>query len=428
MRPATPPWLSKWLKQTNARRPSAVVLGGSVNGLSFARSLGRRGVPTLLLDSDRPLGAYTRYAAFGLLPPAEEQPGEWLSLLEQAGERLPGPAVLFATSDAHTALVSENQPALARHYRFVVPPAETARQIIDKRRQYEAARAAGIPIPESFFPATGQQAREVAGRVAYPCLLKPCLSHVGRKLLDGRKLVVVHSPAELVTAFARLADRGAQFMVQEIVPGGDNAIFFYLTFVDAEGCERAWFPGQKLRQFPPLYGNGSLSISGETPAVIELSRRVLALFDHRGYAGVEFKLDSRDGSYRLMEMNPRSDSFNEMAVGAGVDFPWIGYQYLTGDLAGPPEPPPFRRGLTYIDDEQDVLAFLELRRSGELSLRRWLLSVWGARPMTAAWDDPLPLLAGLARLPRAFRRDAPIANRPSHTAGSRSGDATYDTR
>jgi len=63
-----------WVRKIHKETPIAVILGGSVNGLSLARSLGRRRIPTLLLDSDRLIGTYTRYSKFVLQPPADKHP------------------------------------------------------------------------------------------------------------------------------------------------------------------------------------------------------------------------------------------------------------------------------------------------------------------------------------------------------------------
>src|SRR3972149_7069743 len=114
--------LDAWLRSIRTGSPLAVVLGGSVNGLSFVRSLGRRSVPTLLLDSERLIGTYTRYGRVELLEPVEEAPDQWLSLLAVVGSRLGKPGVLFATSDAHAAFVARRAGELSRQYRFVTVP------------------------------------------------------------------------------------------------------------------------------------------------------------------------------------------------------------------------------------------------------------------------------------------------------------------
>jgi predicted ATP-grasp superfamily ATP-dependent carboligase len=387
--------LDGWLAGLSVAKPLAVILGGSCNGLSFARSLGRRGVPTLVLESEPLLGNYTRYAKVIRLPPVEPFAEEWLTLFRAIGARLVAPGILFSTSDIHSLWVSRHAEALAGAFRFLVPDRGTLERILDKRSQYEAARAAGVPIPAVHFPASVEEMDQVRATLPYPCLLKPYDSQEARVKL-GAKVVVVGSETELRSAYERITRMGVRVMVQEIIPGEDSELFGYLAFWDDIEGERAWVTKRKLRQYPPGFGDGSLQETVEVPEVARLSRLLLRAFGYRGFVGVEFKRDSRDGSYRLMEINPRTVSGNELAIRAGVDFPWIGYQYLTGV---PPEPAAFRRGIRYVNEEWDVQAYLALRRAGVLSLGGWLASLRGVQAKAfAAWDDPLPLLVGLWRL------------------------------
>jgi D-aspartate ligase len=390
--------LEPWLRKIRGTSALAVILGGSCNGLSLARSLGRRGIPTLLLDSDRLLGTYTRYGKVVLLPPGDS---EWIPFLEFVGSRLSLPGVLFATSDLHTLLVSQHREMLQRHFRFLIADAQVLERIVNKRCQYEDALAAGIPIPASHFPESLEQVRDLAAGLAYPCLLKPYRSHSARAKLAQKKVVMVHSSAELTAAYAQITAMNVPLMIQEIIPGPESALFGYLGFWDEQGRERAWVTKQKLRQYPPHFGDASLQVTVDAPQVAELSRRLLRAFNYRGFVGVEFKFDLRDQTYRLMEINPRTVSGNQLAITAGVDFPWIGYQHLSGvELAAAPS---FRRQVKYVNEEWDIQAYLALRKSAAINLRSWLGSLWGVRAKAiAAWDDPMPLLAGIRRLVRAL--------------------------
>jgi predicted ATP-grasp superfamily ATP-dependent carboligase len=393
-----------WLGGLPTGRPPALVLGGSVNGLSFVRSLSRRGVPTLMLDSEPLVGTYTQHGHVSLLPAADEQPEAWLQFLEHVGSRLELPGVLFATSDVHGVLLAEHSDALQHHYRFLIPGAAAMERIVNKRTQYGIAKAAGIPIPQTHFPETVDEVAAIAGKMAYPCILKPYKAHVARKKVP-KKVAVVDSADRLVEDYRRLADGDVPYMVQEIIPGEDHALFGYLAFWDENGAEYAWLTKRKLRQNPPHYGDGSLQVTVEATEVAKLSRRLLEAFDYRGFVGVEFKHDARDGTYRLMEINPRTVSGNQLAISAGVDFPWIGYRYLTEAEPAQPANSRFRPGVKYVNEEWDFKAFLALRRSGKLTTGRWLESLRGAEARAVfAWDDPLPLLVVGWRFLRAALR------------------------
>lgn len=384
--------ISSWLSRHGGQRFPALILGSHVNGLSFARSLGRRGVPVLLLDFDNFPGMATRYAETFHLPPPAEQHRVWISFLEEVGTRLKSNAVLFATSDPLIRWMSENRNRLRPHFRFLIPSATTFTRILDKRDQYEFCRSCGIPIPVTFSPESVSEADRIVEAVRYPCLLKPRFPRIAAAR-DRRKVIVIHSSRELQSHYERLFDQKFPFLIQEIVPGTDTGLFGYLALWSEDAWELAWFVKQKLRQYPPLYGDGSLQISVEAPEVVEQSRQLLTSLEYSGFVGIEFKYDERDRSYRLIEINLRTVSGNQLAISSGVDFPWIGYQYLTEDIPAVPFPPVPQIGIKYVQEAWDLRAFLLLRKQRKITLARWLQSVRKVQAK-ALWakDDPLPIL------------------------------------
>jgi len=388
---------------TADRVPPAVILGASVNGLSFARSLGRRGVPVTLLDSEPHIGLRTRYADGRLLVSCRDRPEVWLDFLNQFAAGTDSKPVIFATSDEHNVFLATHRDELASHYRLLVPDLATMESIVNKREQYAIAEQAGIPIPITLFPESAEDLEGVLDRVPYPCILKPYRSHVGRAKI-GKKVAICETRDQLRDTFMEASSDEAAFMVQEIVPGGDRDLFGYLAFWGSDGEEVCWLTKQKLRQNPPLFGDGSLQTTLDEPEVARLSRTLLSAFDYRGFVGVEFKRDARSETFRLMEINPRTVSGNQMAITAGVDFPWIGYRYLLGEQIDPSSCRA-RPGVVYVNEEWDLKAFLALRRQGDLTTREWWRSFRSAEARSIfATDDPGPALAVLKRFAAAGAR------------------------
>ena len=333
------------------------------------------------------------------MPTVEDEPEAWLELLEAAVSLLRASPVLFALSDAHCAFVSRNTECLRRSFRFALPDEETLKRILDKRQQYSTAEAAGIQVPPTFYPEDIEDLVRLASEIDYPVILKPYTAHVGRPKISNRKVLVLQSAGELISAYSNCTASGARFMVQKIIPGKDDAIFWYSGFWDEHRQEQAWFTVQKLRQFPPGFGDGSFQRTLEVPVVLQQSRRLLEVFHYRGLVMVEFKRDPRDGTYNLMEINPRTVSGNQLGVSAGVDLPWIAYRNLAGLDPAETLQRPFRLNVKYVNEEWDVQAFAALRKSKELTLVDWIRSLLGTRAWALfAWDDPLPILVGLWRL------------------------------
>jgi len=396
--------IDRWLYRQKSRRPVAIVLGASINGLAIVRSLGRRGIPVLLIDRDPQLGTWTRFARVVSLRGVPGDNDAVLELLLGLGHRLAQPGVIFPTADSQCQFLADHQFELEHHYKFLQPDPATVRAIIDKPKQYEIAKRAGIAIPGTFVPTSMADAERAAASISYPAILKP---YWGADLRPasmrerGIKVFVVGSRDELLAAYAHANSLDVPVMIQEIIPGDDSEIYGYWAFWDEEGKERAWLTMRKLRQNPPRFGDGSLQQTVAAPEVAALSRKLLKAFDYRGLVGVEFKRDARDGSLKLIEINPRTEGGNQLAVSAGVDFAWIAYRHLTG-TALPDEAAAFTPGVTYVNEEADLKTFLELHKAGELKTTQWLRSWFSAKAYAlGAWDDPMPLIVLAGRVARA---------------------------
>ena len=391
--------LTSRLRRLDNDKPPAIILGdGSTNDLSFVRSLTRHGIPTILMVGDRQLGSFSRRGLRLRLPNVDAKPQVWLDTLDVAASSFKAPPTLFIVSDAHCAFVSRNAERLRPGFRFLLPDEETVNQILDKRQQYAVAEAAGLRVPATLYPDDADDLARWAAKIDYPVILKPYTSHVGRPIIQNRKVLILDSAAELLAAYSQCTASGARFMVQHIVAGNDDSIFWYSGFWDEYGDERAWFTVQKLRQCPPGFGDGCFQRTVEDPVVLQQSRRVLAAFRYRGLVMVEFKRDVTNGTYNLIEINPRTVSGNQLGITAGVDLPWIAYRHLVGLDVDRAEQPAFQLNVKYVNEEWDVQAFWALRRSGESTFPGWLRSLWGTRSCALfAWDDPVPLLVGLWR-------------------------------
>lgn len=385
--------MAQRLRASAGRAPAVVVCGAGVNGLAHARSLGRHGVPVALLDTADQPGLYSRFARSARLPdPASDDAG-CLAALLGLGAALDPPPILLATADVFLALIARHREALDRHFRVLAPPTAALTAVLDKKRQYERAQAAGIPLPRTCFPRSAADLEAALATLSFPCIVKPHAAHEGRRRIGGRKVVVADDAAQLRAVYAEIGF-DAPFMIQETVPGADDQLVGYLGLWH-EGCELAATTKRKLRQSPPRFGDGSHQVIERNEEVLELSRRLLSAFDYHGHVGVEFKRDARDGVLRLMEINARTVSCLQLAVAGGLDLPWLAYRMAT-EGRDAVQGNACTEGLRYVHETWDVQAYLALRREGAIRFGDWLRSYCSARARAlAAWDDPMPLLQAL---------------------------------
>ncbi|MBD3245978.1 MAG: ATP-grasp domain-containing protein [Candidatus Omnitrophica bacterium] len=383
-----------------ARRVPAVVLGMTANGLSVARSLGRRGILVIGLDSVADsIGFRSRYCRAACCPDVLREEAGFVEFLEHVGKHYREKPVLIMTADSYVDCVSRHEARLKRSFRFTIPRREQVSAFLDKRRTYEVFREYGLACPRSFLIASADGAVRAAAKVTFPCALKPARSHVWRQKYGGKKLFVVRSPRELRELAIKLIAQGQEIFVQELIPGADNFIYTFVAYYDRQGRALGIFTKQKIRQYPIKFGIGCFHESGQNPEVREKGLRFLSALGYTGFAGIEFKYDSREKRYKAVEVNIRTLMSGELAVRSGVDFPYLYYRDHTQQAVTPVTA--FREGVKFVHEDLDPASFFRYRARGELTLRQWLATYRGEVHCTYfRVDDPLPFLFMSCRIVR----------------------------
>ncbi|MDG1772704.1 MAG: ATP-grasp domain-containing protein [Oceanicoccus sp.] len=377
---------------------TAWIFGASVNGLSFVRSLGRKGIKVILIDGEQLIGSYSNYCDFVLIPNSLFNSNTAFDLINKSLAQHNTPPIIFATSDYHIEQLSIFESKYPGKLSTITPNEKTAASIVNKKIQYTIAKSIGIEIPETYFPNTKQDALEFAENLGYPFIIKPYIAHEGKQIIGGKKVVIIDSLPTLKTNLEIIANDINKFMLQEIIPGDDNCLVGYLGLWSKEHKEVAYITKQKLRQNPPLYGDGSYQITTDDIEVTEKSRKLLGHLNYQGYAGIEFKIDNRNNQMKLMEINPRTVSGNQLPITAGVDFPWIGYNLLKGRSTHLPVK--YNTNTTYVNEEWDLKSYIALKKSGKgIPFFKWLHSVIFS-DAKAIWaiDDLAPFLETLRRI------------------------------
>lgn len=313
------------------RAPGAVVIGGHVNGLGLVRAFAARGIQvavvrTKLYDlAHRSRWVSATADALGI----ETRPELLVEVLERRASAWPGWA-LVPTNDEALAALAEDHERLSTHYVVAAPPWEVARSLVDKDRMLDAARSVGADLPRSYGPATTATASR--DDLRFPVVVKPKIGYRFASVF-GTKLFVADDPQALQRCVSRLAAAELDAHVFEFVPGRDDRIYAYCTYLDGRGEPLEGITVHKLRQAPPLFGVArAAEVVPTDPGLRELTVELLRRIGFRGIAVSEFKHDPRDGSYRFIEINGRSVIYNGLLRRAGLDLAGaVWSDYVRGD-------------------------------------------------------------------------------------------------
>jgi predicted ATP-grasp superfamily ATP-dependent carboligase len=387
--------------EADAEVPALIVKIGQYplhhGGVGAIRTLGRLGIPVYAITEDRfTPAAVSRYCTgrFVWRTTGTEDPRQLVDGLTGIGKRLGRRAVLVPTDEEAAVLIAEHAASLSEYFLFPRIPPGLPRKLSSKRGLYELCMATGVPAPASAFPSTSSELNEFAAQAVFPVVAKNLEAWERRRAPVVGGTTVIHTPEELL-ALARNWGETPSVILQEYIPQEHAEDWFVHLYCDANANSVVAFTGVKVRSWPPHAGMTACAYVVANPGLAQLTERFCKDIGFQGVADLDWRLDRRDGQYKLVDFNPRAGAqFRIFENAAGVDV----VRALHLDLTGRPVPvgpqPNGRRILVENIDLPARLAYRRSRYSTPSAPRR-------ATSTELAWmalDDPAPFLAMSARL------------------------------
>ncbi|MBK6491545.1 MAG: ATP-grasp domain-containing protein [Sphingomonadales bacterium] len=189
-------------------------------------------------------------------------------------------------------------------------------------------------------------------------------------------MLIAHDAAELQEFYSDRWFLKQPSMIQRYITGHGEGVFGLFR----AGDPSVLFAHRRLRERPP---SGGVSVLREAIALPEpmtdYAVRIMQFARWDGVAMIEFKVDRETQVPYLMEVNGRFWGSLQLAIDAGIDFPALLYNSVTGTSA-PAELQPYRVGVRshwWLGGVDHLLARLR-NPAGELSLSRSAGSRGGA--------------------------------------------------
>ena len=378
-----------------------VVVNCQLGALAIMRSLGPLGIALYGVDGDpgspAMLSRYCRNRfVFGF---DAARPFKFLERLLDVGKRLGRRSILIPTSDETAQFVVEQAEALDRWFLFQKNSAETIARLVSKQGMYELALELDIPTPATLFPQNASDVAAFIPKITFPVMLKGIYGN-RLQLRSRKKMVIVHSPEELMANYADMEDpEMPNLMLQEYIPGGDDSIHIFNGYFDRRSRCLAAFTGHKIRQFPVHVGCASLGVCRRNEEVENITIRFMQAIGYHGILDIGYRYDPRDGQYKVLDANPRvGQAFRLFVAENDMDVVKSLYLDLTGQEQFPIVP---REGRRWLIEDFDVISSLHYFQEGSLRPLQWLRSFKGVQESAwFNWKDPMPFLVMLGRLCR----------------------------
>ena len=376
-----------------------VLTASDFQALAALRSLGRNGVPVVVIDHEHGICRYSRFKHRVYKAPPPSADGAYAAFLLDLGERenLRG-WMLLPNSDACVYAISRHKDLLETIYRVPTPQWSVIEQVYIKKNTYALAQRHGIAVPKAYEAESLAQLLELP--LVFPLVVKPSVrDHFYQKTkIKGYR---VNDRAELETIYRRVCEviPPDEIVVQEYIPGGAENLYSYCPFFK-NGRSLAGVTARRPRQHPMDFGHASTFAEiVDQPELQPLAERFLSLIGYYGVAEVEFMLDPRDETFKLIEVNPRIWGWHSLAIAAGANLPYLMYCDMTHADSGVDRafPDVALKWVRLITDLPTVAGEIFKHR---LSVSQYAASMRGHKAF-AVLDptDPLPFIAEFCMLP-----------------------------
>jgi predicted ATP-grasp superfamily ATP-dependent carboligase len=314
-------------------KKALVLDAGQRSALAVTRSLGKRGVDVFTVEeTPTALASVSRYSQQHFICPSPRiQPEQFIEFLIGLVKQH-HIDILLPMTELTTTLLLMNQNSFP-DVTMPFPDMSTVESLANKYFLMQTAESFDIPVPKTWYVDNTESLPCRLEDLPYPIVLKPGKSWLYHKDQWSRAAVRF---ADSATEAKNILDSdwafaAHPFMIQETVAGHGAGVFAIYD----NGKPLALFAHRRLREKPPSGGVSVLSESVPVnPALALHAQKLLGNANWHGVAMVEFKV-SPDGTPYLMEINTRFWGSLQLAIDAGVDFPFMLYQ-----MACHEQPPP----------------------------------------------------------------------------------------
>jgi len=293
----------------------SVVLGGYVNGYGIISELYDKTKDDIILFDTKALLASksNKIKFFKKISNDSNSLKKALFELKEMYYKI----ILFPTSDLYLENLYKIYDEVNK-FCFIPINKKTFLKTIRKDVQYQYCRELKIPIPKSIILNKGNNILEQVQELIYPLIIKPVTRDDMKT--DVFRNLILDTPKSLrenLCLINKFLDKGILFLVSEFIIGDDDKLYSHVGYRTSKGKIVEDWIGHKLSQFPPNNGVVSVGTNQAPDIVRQQGKLILDKMDMHGLFQVEFKYDSRDKKFKLMEVNLRSMMWHKLGFASG---------------------------------------------------------------------------------------------------------------
>lgn len=313
-----------------------VLLGSDVNVYGMARSFHEEyGLKSYAIGKGRLTATMdSKIVSVEVVEPELENDEVFVKTLTDFAKRFQGKTLLLVPcGDNYIKLLVRNQDKLRDIYRFECISEDLLMRLSIKESFYKVCEEFGFEFPKTTS-CTAQDYKTVELPFDFPVIIKPSnsVAYWNCRFEHKKKVFVAENKQEFDAILNAIYGSSYQdtLIIQEYIPGPDSQMRVMNCYCGSDKKVRLISLGNALLEEHTPEGIGSYAaiINGYDKELADRMKNFLESIGYIGFANFDMKLDSRDGKYKLFEMNLRQGRSSFFVTAGGYNLA----KYLADDV------------------------------------------------------------------------------------------------
>ncbi len=371
------------MKGREKQKLSILILDQGRQALPFLRSYAKAGYHTTVICNTRLSESYfSRYPDKRLLWPSYmvDRNGYESRLFEYLEANRP--EVTISVGDITADILSKNKERITRYTHITSPDYPVFLRAADKLNLMQYCMKNNLPSPRTY-DLNDATLEDIPNMLEFPVIVKP------NRGLGAIGVERYNSFDELVIGYRKLKAAHGNLIVQEFIPQDGGMQYQAEAFVDANGRVKVCMVILKPRFFPVNGGTSTANVTIRHPDIEKTTVDLLEGLNWKGAADVDFILDPRDNTAKILEINPRVTAGIKIGFTAGIDYADLHIKLALGQDI--PEITEYKLGVYCRNFFLETLWFLFSDMKMKRTTRPSFFRPYGGKVVDQifSWRDPL---------------------------------------
>ncbi|UJL45816.1 ATP-grasp domain-containing protein [Virgibacillus sp. NKC19-16] len=203
--------------------------------------------------------------------------------------------IVVPMSDFTASLLAENKEEFSQYVEVATNDSKVFNKAFDKLNTMEICMNNDIPCPQTFIDV--KSIEDLKG-IKYPVVIKP------RSSWGSVGFNVVNNEDKLKDILSTVDKNLGPLFIQEYIPHTGKQFNAHM-FLNSNHEVKSAVITEKCRWFPIDGGASTLSVTIESPEIVNICSRLLKEMKWVGYCDIDLMLDPRDQIPKVIEVNGR---------------------------------------------------------------------------------------------------------------------------